>query len=122
VNCDPAQVSCGVLHLSSCILRSAWRKGMTDCVAVQAWYEAADEVREAKTWFWRFTRQRPVVLEKLANERAAYAIVREHDRHLESLISAARAELGLWSELGVGEGRQLFWRSFQAGKVTSSCI
>ncbi|KAK9909393.1 hypothetical protein WJX75_001542 [Coccomyxa subellipsoidea] len=43
--------------------------------STQAWYEAADEVREAKTWFWRFTRQRPVVLEKLANERAAYAIV-----------------------------------------------
>lgn len=57
------------------------------------------------------------MLEKMAKERAAYAIVREHDRHLEALISSAKAELGLWSELGLGEGRQLFWKSFQAGKV-----
>ncbi len=84
---------------------------------MQAWYEAAEELREAKTWFWRFTKQKPLVLEKQAKERAAYAVVREHDRHLDSLISAAKAELGLWSELGIGEGRQLFWRSFQAGKV-----
>lgn len=86
--------------------------------STQAWYAAAQELREAKTWFWRFrAERRPIVLDKKAKERAAYAIVREHDRHLESLISAAKAELGLWSELGVGEGRQLFWKSFQAGKV-----
>lgn len=87
--------------------------------AIQAWYDAVQELREAKTWFWRFrAEQRQMVLDKKAKERAAYAVVREHDRHLESLISAAKAELGLWSELGVGEGRQLFWKSFQAGKVS----
>lgn len=28
-----------------------------------------------------------------------------------------QASLGLWSAAGVDEGRQLFWRSFEAGKV-----
>jgi hypothetical protein len=37
--------------------------------------------------------------------------------HVLALVSQAKAELGLWSELGVDEGRRLFWRSFEAGKV-----
>ena len=44
-------------------------------------------------------------------------MAREHDLHVLALVSQAKAELGLWSELGVDEGRRLFWRSFEAGKV-----
>ncbi len=85
----------------------------------QDWLDASEERRQAQTWFWRFTTQRPIVLEKKAKERAAYAIVRGHERHVDALLSDAKAELGLWSELGLEEGRRLFWNSFQAGKVCS---
>ena len=32
-------------------------------------------------------------------------------------MSQAKAELGLFSELGLEEGRRLFWQSFESGKV-----
>ena len=32
-------------------------------------------------------------------------------------MSQAKAELGLFSELGLDEGRRLFWHSFESGKV-----
>ena len=31
--------------------------------------------------------------------------------------SDAKAQLGVWSEAGVAEGRKLFWDSFETGKV-----
>ncbi len=46
-----------------------------------------------------------------------WAVLRKHEKHIDGLLSQAKAELGLFSELGLEEGRTLFWQSFQAGKV-----
>lgn len=32
-------------------------------------------------------------------------------------MSDAKAELGVWTNAGVSEGRELFWRSYGQGKV-----
>lgn len=89
---------------------------------MQEWLDAVAERRQAQTWFWRFTAQRQSVLEKKEKERAAYDIVQGHERHIQSLLSDAKAELGLWSDLGLEEGRRLFWSSFDAGKVLSAQV
>ena len=45
-------------------------------------------------------------------------MLRQHEKHIQGLLSKAKMELGLFSEAGVEEGRRLFWDSFQAGKVS----
>jgi hypothetical protein len=37
-------------------------------------------------------------------------------------MSQAKAELGLFSELGLEEGRRLFWQSFESGKVVTAIL
>ena len=39
------------------------------------------------------------------------------ERESQQKFSDAKAELGLWSDAGIGEGRQLFWSAFERGKV-----
>lgn len=55
--------------------------------------------------------------ERKEREKEARIVLRQHEKHIEGLLSQAKAELGLFSELGLEEGRRLFWQSFQAGKV-----
>ena len=82
------------------------------------WLDAQEELRHAKTWFWWWSpEQRAHVAEKRAAFWAADQVVRAHGRHVNGLVSAAKAELGLWSQLGLDEGRRLFWSSFESGKV-----
>lgn len=40
-----------------------------------------------------------------------------YDKAAQKKYSDAKAELGVWSDAGVAEGRQLFWNSFERGKV-----
>lgn len=39
------------------------------------------------------------------------------DKEAQKKFAEAKAELGLWSDAGVGEGRRLFWNAFERGKV-----
>ncbi len=88
---------------------------------MQRWNSAMDALQHEKTWFWWADRQkRAAVSERKQAERAARAVLRKHEKHIEGLLSQAKAELGLFSELGLEEGRRLFWQSFQAGKASLS--
>ena len=93
---------------------------------MQRWHSTWDALQHEKTWFWWADRQkRAAVSEKKGSEREARAVLRKHEKHIEGLLSQAKAELGLFSELGLEEGRRLFWQSFQAGKAscsTPTCI
>ncbi|KAK9834999.1 hypothetical protein WJX81_003264 [Elliptochloris bilobata] len=84
---------------------------------MQTWWQAQAELDAERTWFWFLdAERRRAVKKKKEVERSARARVRELERRRERLLSDAKASLGLWSAAGVDEGRQLFWRSFEAGK------
>ena len=52
------------------------------------------------------------ILEKEAN--AHYRVV---DAEYRSVIKDAKSELGVWTEAGVEESRQMFWESYTRGKL-----
>lgn len=91
---------------------------MLQCL--QRWLDAEEDLHHSKTWFWWwYAEKKAVVREKAAAEREAYKAVRQHQRHVDRLVSDAKKELGLWSQLGLDEGRRLFWSSFESGKVAT---
>ena len=49
-----------------------------------------------------------------AEQRKEFAVL---DKEAQRKFSDAKAELGLWSDAGIGEGRKLFWNAFERGKV-----
>ena len=69
-------------------------------------------------WFWRF---KPQVRNKVYVKKAKSAKLKwkyeKLDKEAQQKFSDAKAELGLWSDAGVGEGRKLFWSAFERGKV-----
>ena len=86
---------------------------------MQEWQAAWDALQHEKTWFWWADAQkRAGVGERKAGEREARKVLQQHEKHIQGLLHRAKAELGLFSEAGVEEGRRLFWDSFQAGKVS----
>ena len=94
-------------------------KGPCSSPCVQEWQAAWDALQHEKTWFWWADKQkRAVVRERKAGEKAARKVLQQHEKHIQGLLHKAKAELGLFSEAGVEEGRRLFWDSFQAGKVS----
>ena len=85
---------------------------------MQRWQNDWDALQHEKTWFWWADKQkREAVSKRKQAEREARAVLRKHEKHIEGLLSQAKSELGLFSELGLEEGRRLFWQSFQAGKA-----
>ena len=86
---------------------------------MQRWQNDWDALQHEKTWFWWADKQkREAVSKRKQAEREARAVLRNHEKHIEGLLSQAKSELGLFSELGLEEGRRLFWQSFQAGKAS----
>ncbi|KAK9811408.1 hypothetical protein WJX72_003432 [[Myrmecia] bisecta] len=99
-------------------VREASKSTPERLAAEQRWIEADLELQDAKVWFWRFRAEhRPTVHEKQKVEAAARAVLVQQEKERDKRISDAKAELGLWSELGLHESRALFWRSFESGKV-----
>lgn len=63
-----------------------------------------------QVWFWRFRPEHREVVRGLqakeaVKRRAVKQLFAERDR----LLSHAKAQLGLWSDAGLEESRQLFW-------------
>ncbi len=59
--------------------------------------------------------------EKVNEKKAQSAELQKNyaalQKEAQQKYSDAKAELGLWSDAGIGEGRQLFWSAFERGKV-----
>ncbi|CAD7699611.1 unnamed protein product [Ostreobium quekettii] len=80
--------------------------------------EARAHVQAAQVWFWRFRPEhRKVVRELQVPEASARAEVERLRSEKASKLASAKAELGIWSEAGLSEGRQLFWDSYGRGKL-----
>ena len=143
--------------------------------ANRAWQDAELATYNAKSWFWWASSQQRVVVGKAkGREREAAQAARKLNKQHERLLSDAKAQLGLWSEVlarpslhrlsscneprpawsydaavgpciegaqdpncsghsrlvgasallalqvGLDEGRKLFWSSFNTGKVPAS--
>ncbi|EFN54176.1 hypothetical protein CHLNCDRAFT_135614 [Chlorella variabilis] len=86
--------------------------------AEQVLMEAELEQQQFKVWFWRFKPEaRTEVEARQPAVDAARAVAREIQGRRDKVLREAKAVLGLWSEAGVEEGRELFWESFNSGKV-----
>ncbi|KAK9839900.1 hypothetical protein WJX74_000074 [Apatococcus lobatus] len=86
--------------------------------AEQQYFHAHMHTRDAKVWFWWFRQpHRDEVRKRQKHESAAAKVVRGFDQQQKQKISNAKASLGLWSDSGLEESRQLFWQSFNSGKV-----
>lgn len=78
--------------------------------------------RSLQVWFWRWREpHRERVLARQPAVDAAKARVEELQTQQEKLFSDAKAQLGLWSEAGVGESRQLFWWVLPHAVVLAGC-
>jgi hypothetical protein len=75
-------------------------------------------LKDVSAWFWRW---RPEHREKvLAKRPAVYAAeerVRTLQRERDAILRDAKSALGLWSEAGLEESRELLWTNFHSGKV-----
>lgn len=68
--------------------------------ANRAWQDAELATYNTKTWFWwANSQQRAVVGKAKAKERAAANAARGLNKQHEQLLSDAKAQLGLWSEV-----------------------
>lgn len=71
-----------------------------------------------QVWFWRFKSDaRQKVYKRMEKAKARRKEFDVYDKASAKKFSDAKAELGVWSEAGVAEGRQLFWNSFERGKL-----
>ncbi len=78
--------------------------------AYQHYVDLEAELSTSKVWFWRWrAAYREHVLEQQPGVDAAWARVAKLKERQERLFSDAKSQLGLWSEAGVGESRDLFW-------------
>ncbi|KAL3157429.1 hypothetical protein ABBQ32_011899 [Trebouxia sp. C0010 RCD-2024] len=84
----------------------------------QRLWEATMYTEEAKVWFWRFrSPHSEIVKQRLAKQYVAQSALDKLNKQRAALMSEAKSQLGLWSDAGVEESKQTFWKSFEAGKV-----
>jgi len=91
---------------------------------VEGYMEAEDDLHHeqarvdaAKVWFWRFRsehKKRVRAREAVRDKALARFNVKRDQRN--AIISAAKAEVGIWSQYAVDETREQFWQTFQEGK------
>lgn len=78
--------------------------------AYEEWAQLDANLYHSKVWFWRWREPyRTKVLEKQPAVDAARARFDVIAKQQEQIFSDAKSQLGLWSEAGVGESRDLFW-------------
>ena len=85
-----------------------------------SYYDAERELRAVTPFGWRFTAtpsQRSRIEQAKKRQRDAARALRVEERKRDAAMREARSELGLWSELGVGDAKALFKRSYERGKV-----
>lgn len=84
----------------------------------QKLWEASMYTEEAKVWFWRFrSPHNEIVRERLAKQSVAQAALDKLNKQRAAIMSEAKSQLGLWSDAGIEESKETFWKSFEAGKV-----
>lgn len=85
--------------------------------AMRLFSEAEGEMYHRKVWFWYFrpTHRARVEAYQPHYDQAEAAFDKENAKRV-ARERAARAEIGIWSEYGIGEARERFWQAFSGGK------
>ena len=79
--------------------------------------EAKIALREVSVWFWRWRPEhREQVLARRPAVTAAERDVRVLQKQRDAILKDAKAGLGLWSEAGLEESREMLWDYFKSGK------
>jgi len=85
--------------------------------AYQMWSVAQHELYQQKGWFWWLSSTNSAVVNELqAKEHEAHALFAEKEYQREQLKRDAFNIVGLFSEFGVQEARDLFWNCLEKGK------
>ena len=85
-----------------------------------AYLESESELRAMTPFGWRFTASssaRAEIERARRRRRAAEESLAREEKKRQIKMREARSQLGLWSELGVGDAKALFRRSYERGKV-----
>ena len=85
-----------------------------------AYLESESEFRAMTPFGWRFTASssaRAEIERARQRRRAAEESLAREEKKRQIKMREARSQLGLWSELGVGDAKALFRRSYERGKV-----
>jgi hypothetical protein len=87
--------------------------------AAQAVFKSAQyDTYSSKTWLWRFNPEdRARVRRAQAVEAQARVGAERAQQEWLKATRTAKRSLGLWSDVGVAEARQVFWRSYKEGKM-----
>lgn len=86
--------------------------------AEQTLMDAQLRLDEVKVWFyWWRPEHRKLVEARRPAVKAAQQRVRALQKEREGILREGKAALGLWSDAGLEESRQLLWTSFDTGKV-----
>lgn len=113
---------CTLLSLLPGARRPAWHTKELAIASAHPHTQPATCPRSLQVWFWRWREpHRERVLARQPAVDAAKARVEELQARQEKLFSDAKAQLGLWSEAGVGESRQLFWWVLPHAVVLAGC-
>ena len=80
--------------------------------------DAEIQLDEVKVWFyWWRPEHRKLVEARRPAVKAAQQRVRALQKERDGILREGKKALGLWSDAGLEESRQLLWTSFDTGKV-----
>lgn len=80
--------------------------------------DARVALKEVSVWFWRWRPEhRKEVLNRRPAVEAAQRKVQMLHKERDAILRDAKSALGLWSDAGLEESRELLWSYFQSGKV-----
>ena len=86
--------------------------------AMAALREADARLGDVEVFFWRFREPYKRLVPKRRKDRdLALRAFRDAEAVRNKALAKARGKLGLWSDAGVTEARDSFWKSFESGKV-----
>ena len=88
--------------------------------ALREHHEAEMRVRDLTPFMWRMrasSDKRVMIDQAKRDARKAFNNLRVEEKKRDAAMRTARSELGLWSDLGVGDAKALFRKSYERGKV-----
>jgi len=95
-------------------------EGMTKALAKaeKRMMDAEFSLKKVSVWFWRWRPEHRAAVERRQPAvDAAKQDLQALRQRRDSILREAKGALGLWSEAGIEEGRDLLWSSFGRGKA-----
>jgi len=96
------------------------RYGASLRAAFGEYRDAEARARQSTPFMWRLTtsgEERAGVERARREAREALRALRKEEKSRDAAMREARSELGLWSDLGVGDAKALFKKKYEGGKI-----